>query len=208
MLVFVSILVMLLVAYAHWREGIFTAFCTLVNIFFSGLVCFMFFEPLADELEPLMKSMGTEGYEDSLALVLLFALTLGVLRVVTNNLANTELEFPAPLAKGGGALLGLISGYLVAGFLVCVLQTLPWHENFMYFEARVESSGSGTPSRRLLPPDRVWLALMHRAGALPFSWGEGPTFDPHGEFEFRYARYRRYNDTGKPLPDDGALPGK
>src|SRR5262249_17133285 len=204
MLAFLSILVMLLVAYAHWREGIFTAFCTLVNIFFSGLICFMFFEPLADELEPLMKSMGAEGYEDSLAMVALFAITLGILRVVTNNLANTELEFPAPITKGGGALLGLLSGYLVAGFLVCVLQTLPWHENFLQFEAKVESSDRSTPIRRLLPPDRVWPAL----GAVPMSCAGRAPLPPRCEFGCRYARSRRSNDTGKPLPDDGALPGK
>jgi len=46
----------------------------------------------------------------------------------------------------------------------------------------------------VLPPDRVWLALMRRASTGPFRQGEDPGFDPGGSFEQRYARLRRYAD--------------
>jgi hypothetical protein len=48
-----------------------------------------------------------------------------------------------------------------------------------------------------MPSDRVWLALMHRAGLYAFA-NDTETFDPHGTFELRYARYRRI-DSSHPL---------
>jgi hypothetical protein len=194
MLGFLTVLVMLLVTYAFWREGALTAFTMLVNVFLAGLVAFGCWEPIAAELDALFRGSFLSGYEDSLCLVGLFSLSLGLLRLTTNNLAGSEPVYHPAVRQGGSVLCGLITGYLVAGFLVCVLQTLPWHRNFMNFDPDVQPDVVGAKIRRVLPPDRVWLALMHRASTGPFRWGEDPGFDPGGSFEQRYARLRRYSD--------------
>jgi hypothetical protein len=88
------------------------------------------------------------------------------------------------------------------GFLLCVLQTLPWHQNFMNFDYEVEVA---KPFRRVMPPDRVWLAIVNRASAVSFARGRpleenyehAYEFDSTGSFEIRYARFRRYDDKGK-----------
>jgi hypothetical protein len=216
MLSLLTIIVMLVVAYVYWREGLLTACCMCVNVFLAGLITFNFFEPLAGELEGMFRGSFLAGYEDAVCMTLLFAGTLGALRWVTNNLANTDLDYPALVLRAGNVFFGVLTGYLVSGFLVCMLQTLPWQENFMGFEPKVARKGEGDGSRRLLPPDRVWLALMHRAGAKPLSRSPDPdnpeapppTFDPHGTFELRYARFRRYADDRNPLPDQGECPAK
>lgn len=192
MLILLTIVIMGILGYAYFVEGLSTAFVMCCNVIGAGLVAFNFWEPLADQLD-----LG--GYEDALCLVAIFTLTLGVLRTVTNQIANTEIEFASQIQRLGGALFGLITGYLVSGFLVCVMQTLPWHENFMLYDPKPES---GKAISKVLPPDRVWLAMMHRAGEGGFSGGDG-TFDPHGSFIFRYARYRRYNDQRDPMPYRG-----
>jgi hypothetical protein len=198
---FLTIVIMLAVAYAYLREGVFTAFVMCCNVFLAGLVAFNFWEPLANQLDPALA-----GYEDILCLILLFSLTLGLLRAVTNSLSRTQIDFPPAVQRGGGAIFGLAAGYLVSAFLVCVLETLPWHENFMFFEWQYDS-GQESPLRAVLPPDRLWLATMHRAGAYAFSNNEDgkpgassslydryKTFDKYGTFSLRYARYRRYGD--------------
>jgi Colicin V production protein len=209
---FVTVVIMLSVAYAYLREGLFTACTMAINVFLAGLVAFNFWEPLASILDPMLAGTFLHGYEDAFCLVPLFSLTLGFLRALTNNLAGSRVEFQGWLQSGGGILFGLITGYLVSGFLVCVLQTLPWHENFMFFEPKYET-GREHLFRHVLPPDRVWLGLMHRAGAYAFSNHEDPkqaasplyydryvTFDKYGNFELRYARYRRYGDNRGPMP--------
>jgi hypothetical protein len=188
-LALLTLLVMAVVAYAHWREGLLTAFAMTCNVLAAGLLAFNFYEPVAAELEPAFAGSFLEGYEDALSLFVLFALPLVGLRYLTNSLAYTELDYH-PLAQQVGAVLcALVTGYLVAGFLACLLQTLPLPERFLGFDPQAEPG-----LRRRLPPDRVWLAMMHRAGAGPFANGDNPTFDPDGSFELRYARLRRYRD--------------
>src|SRR6516225_7045838 len=213
MLIFFTILIMLIVAYAEFREGIFTAFTMRVNVILAGLIAFNFWEPLADLLDSSLRDSFLDGYQDLFLLIALFCVSLGLLRAATNNLANKQIAFPAVLQQFGAAGIGLLIGYLVTGFLLCALQTLPWHRNFMDFEPRSRNEGD---MRRLLPPDRVWLALMHYAGANGFArsadneaadspFDRYPTFDRSGTFELRYWRYRRYSDKEGPMPYHGEL---
>jgi hypothetical protein len=213
---FFTVAVMLIVAYAYWREGLLTACTMFVNVFLAGLVAFNFFEPLANLLEPAFADNFLRGWEDGLCLMVLFSLTLGFLRLVTNSIAPTDLHYPPVLLRAGGVFFGVATGYLASGIIICILQTLPWHEHFMGFEAKYDPSVVGGGMRNVLPPDRVWLALAQRAGAYAFANFEDEdvkepqkreeryrTFDKYSTFELRYARYRRYNDDREALPDLG-----
>ena len=205
MLPFLTVLIIGGVCYAFWHEGLLTACCMFVNVLIAGVIAFFFFEPIADELDGMLQGTFLSGFEDCFCLVLLFSVTLGLLRLATNGLAYTDLDYPEGLLRGGSVVFGLLTGYLVAGFLVCAFQTLPMTENFMGFETKVSDENQPKTLRRFIPPDRVWLAMMHRAGAGPLSWGEGPTFDPNANFALRYSRYRRKDAQDKSRPDDGVL---
>src|SRR5262245_45738864 len=116
-----TLLVMAGVAYAYLREGLFTAFTMAVNVFLAGVVAFNFFEPIADSLEPGFRDSFLRGFEDAVVLVVLFAASLALLRWATNSLARAEIHYQSQLQRGGGVLFGLVAGYLVCGFLLCVL---------------------------------------------------------------------------------------
>jgi hypothetical protein len=212
---FFTVVFMLIIAYVFFLEGVFTAFFMTFNIFFAGLVAFNFFEPLADLLEPPLAGTFLGGFEDAFCLTAIFCLTLGLLRLITNSINHTRILLPAALQSGGAVLFGLVAGYLLSGFLLCTFQTLPWHQNFLSFNPTFEP-GPEHLFRRVMPPDRVWLALMYRAGACAFSSDEDDnpkssattrykTFDKYGTFELRYARYRRYNSEGVVRPYQGEL---
>lgn len=213
MLVIFSILVILIVGYAHCREGLFIASTMLVNVLLSGLLTFTFWEPVADELDILFAGTMLAGYEDVFVLTLLFTVFLIVIRMISHKLVPVQTEFPGYVQQVGGGVFGLVTGYLVAGFLVCVLQTLPWHEHFLEFRPRAEGE---TGMRRVLPPDRVWLALMRYAGTQAFAnrveredaaspYDRYSTFDSAGTFELRFLRYRRFSESRLPLRYQGEL---
>lgn len=191
LLAFFTFVIMLAGAYAFWRQGVLPAFAMVVNILLAGLVAFNFFEPIAAQLDPMLTDTILQGYEDSFSLVALFSLTLLFLRWASNELIHTLITYNALIQQGGAVLFGVLAGYLVAGFLTCVAQTLPAHEHFLQLEPRVGTDSSGNVRHRLLPPDRVWLALMHRASKTAFDWDETSVFDPDGSFELRYAHERR-----------------
>jgi hypothetical protein len=84
---------------------------------------------------------------------------------------------------------------------------LPWHERFIDFNPDYDPNLAGASLRRVLPPDRVWLALMHKLSSDRLDWQDNNSFDRNGDFELRYARYRRYSDTrDSPLPYSGESP--
>jgi uncharacterized membrane protein required for colicin V production len=188
MLVLFTLLVMILVAYAGLRNGLLNALAMVVNIVIAGLVAFNFYEPLANELEMNTIRSFLEGTDDALALTLLFGITLAVLRVTVENLVPSELDLPALAQQISTGLVGLFAGYLLAGFLVCVWQTLPIEEKFLGFDHTVTAEAG--PARRFLPPDRVWLSMMNYAGQGPLAQSNSTYFDPEGSFSLRYARRR------------------
>lgn len=144
----ISIGIMVGVAYAHAREGFYSAATILFASIVAALVAFGFYEPLVETVGEL------GGYEDALCLVGLYAVTLGVLRYASISLVPHEVHTHPHLHQLGGGLFGLITGYLAAGFLICVWQTLPWHVNFMGYEPSV--------TRRAMPPDQNFLRLMRQ----------------------------------------------
>ncbi len=190
MLGFLTFLIILITVYVFWHQGVLPAFAMVVNVLLAGLIAFSFFEPIAAELEPMLADSFLHGFEDSLCLVLLFSLSLMFLRWAANSLIHTDIGYGAIVQQGGAVVFGALAGYLVAGFLLCVAQTLPLEQHFMHFEAQVDPTSPGAKIRRVLPPDHVWLALMHRASIESLGWDE-PAFDADGSFEIRYAQERR-----------------
>src|SRR5262249_2512266 len=151
---------------------------------------FNFFEPIAAALDPIFADMFLHGFEDSLALMFLFCFSLGILRLLTNTLAISDLEFPPVVLRAGGVVFGLATGYLASGFIACVLQTLPYHEHFLGFEYNLDPNSPGHAVRSVLPPDRVWLALMQRAGAYAFANAvDDPNADSPYDRNFTFDKY-------------------
>jgi hypothetical protein len=203
------------VAFMQYRNGLFTAVIMILQVLLAGIVAFNFWEPIAQYLEDSIFSDFSMllGYEDAIALTVLFSLTLLGLRWITNRINKAMIDFPPLAQQIGGPAAGVVSGYLVAGFLVCVMETMPLETNFLGFEPR-KADEPGL--RSYFPPDRVWLALMRHAGAYPFSWNEAntqsdntyersETFDRMGTFELRYLRYRRLPRVGPPMRYENEL---
>lgn len=200
MLMLATLVIMLIVGYAQFRNGISSSIGLLISVLLSGLLAFNFWEPLADLVEPYTQGTMVSGCEDLILLVLIFSVALALFRLAINTyLAPDLIDQHGMLQFFGAAGVGLITGYLVAGFLLCAVQTLPLDDHFLDFETRAPQEA---PLRSFLPPDRVWLSLMRHAATYPLnSKEENPdadtmhdrfaTFDRHGTFELRYQRYRR-----------------
>ncbi|HZZ81401.1 MAG TPA: CvpA family protein [Gemmataceae bacterium] len=209
-----ALLIMIGCAYAQYRNGLFSSIAMLFMVLLSGLVAFGFWEPIADLLDPIFQNNALTGCEDMIVMVLLFALTLFLLRLALTYLNPEMIEQHGHLQQLGALVVGLVMGYFLSGFLICAMQTLPLDVNFFDFEPRETNEAFYRP---YYPPDRVWLALMRQESAGAYSWKEEPapkgdsgvdryvTFDREGTFELRYTRYRRNTDARGPLPYFGEL---
>ena len=203
MLLVATVLIVLAVGYSQYSNGLFSSVAMLLKVVLSGMVAFNYCDPIADALDPILGQGQLAGCEDFLVLTSLFSLSLLVLRITTNYLAPDMITEHGYLQFVGASCVGFITGYLVAGFLVCAIQTLPLDERFLDYEPR---SASESPLRTLIPPDRVWLSLMRHASAVPLapaSTDDSKTFDQHATFELRFLRYRRGFEGKGPMPYQG-----
>jgi uncharacterized membrane protein required for colicin V production len=209
-----TLLIMLATAYAQYRNGLFSSFAMLFMVLLSGLVAFGFWEPLADMLDPVFQFNALSGCEDMIVMVLLFAATLFALRLAMTYLNTEMIDEHGHLQHLGAAAVGLVTGYFLAGFLICATQTLPLDVNYFDFEPRETILEPGY--RAFFPSDRVWLSMMQQASAGAFSAKEEhpekekavdryATFDREGTFELRYMRYRRTTEGRPALPYFGEL---
>ena len=127
MLSALTVLIMLIVAYSFFREGLFTAIVALVNIFLAGLIAFNFWEPVTGLFDSVLDGTFLDGFQDFMVLILLFAIVLSLLRFATNNFAFSQIEFSPVLQQFGGAGVGVLTGYMLSGFLISAMETLPWY---------------------------------------------------------------------------------
>ncbi|GBD36434.1 hypothetical protein HRbin36_01559 [bacterium HR36] len=177
--------VLLTLAAAAWfaTQGLFFSATTWLSLWLAGFFAFWLFEPLAYLTEGLLGPLA-----DAVSLTALFCLGFVALRGARRWLVRQEIVFPIWVERASGAFFGLLIGYALAGFLFCIWQTLPIHQNLLHYNPE---RGVG-----LGQPDRLWLAVMHRASrqnlrrADPIQ-DESYVFDPDGSFVWRYSRYRR-----------------
>lgn len=196
-----TLVIMGAVAYAHFREGLVASFTHCFAVLVAGMLALQAWPFATRELEPLVKDSFLAGFEDAIVLVVVFCLAMIVLRLAAKAVLKREFDFAPKVDQAGGVGFGLLTGYFVAGFLACILQTLPWHENFLGFKH--DDDGF---SNRVFPPDQVWLKIMHRSHRGTFSNGEDNT-KVLQEFSKTFAKERRYTDKPAPSqPPPGAAP--
>jgi hypothetical protein len=177
--------ILLILGTAAWfaTQGVFFSAVMWLSVWLAGFFAFWLFEPLANAAERVLGS-----FADGVMLTSLFCLGLVALRGARRWLVPREIVFPLWVDRLGGAVFGLLIGYALAGLIFCIWQTLPIQQRFLNYDPQ---RGIG-----LGQPDRLWLAVMHRASremlqrADPLQ-DESYVFDPDGSFIWRYWRFRR-----------------
>ncbi|MCS6975768.1 MAG: CvpA family protein [Gemmatales bacterium] len=193
-----TLALMLALGVLQQEEGAFRAWLLFVHVLFAGFLTFDLFEPMARALGQLGPTWDL--YADAVAITVLFCVIVLALRWITGRLMVAEPALPWLVRRFGGFVLGAATGYVVAGMLLCMVQTLPLPQRFLWYDP---DNGIGLGS-----PDRVWLAMMHRASGVVFDRPRGQTrwFDADGSFILRYARYRRLSADGTRMQNRGEFP--
>ncbi|MGD9646566.1 MAG: hypothetical protein AB7U73_12700 [Pirellulales bacterium] len=196
-MIFPLLLVVLMVAVfaSLMRDGLWSNLLMLINVVTAGLVAMTFFEPLA----ALLTKKIPKGimFWDILALWVLFAATLGVLRTITDKVSRFRVRFKPPVEMAGGYLLALVVAYVSISFTATTLHTAPLARNFLWLGFKPED-----PLLFGLKPDRQWLAFVQMVsrGSLARLVDENDedkyVFDPKAEFMPKYASRRsKYEET-------------
>ena len=197
MLTLVLLLIFLIVAAAMWAQGLWNSVVTLINLLLAMMLAFNYFEPLANLAE---KQQPSYGYlADFAALWILFVVSFGLLRMMTDILSRKRVAFDFWTETVGRSVLALFVAWLFVGFVCATLHTAPLGPHPLGFQ---ETPTSGNFLG--MSPGRQWLAFMQSRSRGALSRYDEPQqplpedenrkvriFDPESRFILKYYQRRK-----------------
>lgn len=177
-----AIVLVLLTAYLWMARGFWSALIHLVCTLIAGAVAFGVWEPLSYFLLALAPERGfltfLEGIAWGAGLIVPFALTLFVTRLISDGVIPANVQNNKALDYVGAIACGLGSGVVTAGVLVIAIGYTRVGSNFLgyrpvnYTEQRQLGSGSLERTGGLwVPVDRLTASLYQTASRTSLSTG-------------------------------------
>ena len=170
----IDLILILIFAGVTWAvagEGPWGAIMVFFSVLLSGLLAMNIFEPVAEMLQGVLSGYEWQHRVDIIALLGVFAISVWVLREVTDRIMPTSLDVSG-LVYETRWLFGAATGYAVMAILLTALHTAPLSREFIGF--RPERSNLFDA----LAPDRQWLGFTQYVSEHVMRSGStGPIFD-------------------------------
>jgi hypothetical protein len=191
---FFLFLIFLIVGASLWFQGLWSAGLSLVNILLAAMIATNVYEPIAAMIEGFDRSFT--HLLDFTVLWIVFAVTFGILRLFTDMLSKTRVQFDMPVEMVGRSLLAVWAAFLFVSFTAFSLHMAPLNNPTPL--GAWQSPGSGV----FFNADRLWLRFMHSRSRGALARGNSgaeeqypgdedvQTFDPHGRFPLKYHERR------------------
>ena len=177
-----SVAVFVVVVYASYRMGLFSALVILFVIVLSASAAVTLLVPLSN----VLKLAGMGWYTQPLCFMGTFLVSLVVLQTGASYLYPPRLEMPKAVHVGGGVVLGVVNAYLLTGVLMT---------GFMLFPGTGESPDKVVFPSRTIGADVVFVNAMQwmsrQTGSVTF---------PADDFLDK-ARREKYRDSVKERND-------
>jgi hypothetical protein len=163
----------LFMTYVVSSEGAWGAALLFFNVVFAGMIAFNFYEPLAQ----LIDSTGIGwGFSDTLSMMLIFCVSLLLLRMITETIAPAQVRFPAAVFHVTRLVFALGTVLVTFSIILLAFHAAPIHKQMF---------GYITYDRR--PPfglglDHHWLGFFqHTTGDIFARYGVGAR-DPYRSY--------------------------
>ncbi len=187
------------IGYSLMAEGFFGATLMLMNVIFSGLIAFSYYEPLAKMLADAVPNLS--GSADMFSLFGLMLISFIILRNITLLVAKRDVRFPKIVELLGRVVMGFGCAAVLMGMLLLGMATAPVHKDLFSTIKPDDKPPFG------LGLDGKWLAMLHQATGVAFArYGDAGArqFDGDGQWVANHRAARPYEGE----PEAPAAPAK
>jgi uncharacterized membrane protein required for colicin V production len=115
--------------YALASEGLWGAALMFFNALFAAMITLNFYEPLAQLIGTNVTFLS--GYADALSILLIFTVSLLILRLITEQLAPSMVRFPKPLYHLGRIFFALGGSLVTMGVMLLALDASPVNKKIL-----------------------------------------------------------------------------
>ncbi len=112
----------LIVAFFHYVQGFFSATISAILVAIAAVVALGWYEQVA----PLLFNIKFYDQAASISMVVLFAVTYFVPRLICDSLIPGNVRLPFIVEKVGAAVMGIIAGLLSTGVVAVAAEALPF----------------------------------------------------------------------------------
>lgn len=182
MLFMLLLLIFLGIGAAIWFHGLWSCAITVVNLILAMLIATNYYEPTADLIESFEPAYSY--LYDVLALWLLFIISFGILRGISDAISSNKIEFSLPVEMTGRSLLAIWASWLIICFISFTLHIAP-------LNSATPLGAYTTPSAGIFlgqQPDHLWLGFFQQSSRGSFAGGT--EFDTDGVFLYKYHKRR------------------
>lgn len=196
----IAILGTLLLAFLWSTRGFFSALINLACTLAAGAIAFAFWEPVGYKLLAMAPARGAgnalEGAAWGLALMIPFAVSYLVLRVIEMATLRANVAVTTPVNYAGGGVCGLLASIIVMGIITMGLANMRFGREFMGHNA-MGWSGNGSVERQnklILPVDDITAGLYSHLSERAFA-SDQPLAKWHPDFaEIGHANRMSFGD--------------
>ncbi|MEN6458388.1 MAG: CvpA family protein [Thermoguttaceae bacterium] len=184
LLTFLMIVIFLACVGMCYPDGLWSNALRLINVMTSALLAMNFFEPLASWMEIQAKSYTYLW--DFISLWAIFAVSMLVLRILTDQLSRVKVKFLKIADRVGSGILAVWIGWIMVMFTMTTLHTAPLAKNFLF--------DGFQPEQKMflgLAPDRCWLGFTQMMSTGAFSCTPESAFDPNSDYMPKYQQRRK-----------------
>jgi hypothetical protein len=190
----VTIVLILGMTWALTSEGLWGAALMFFNALFAAMITLNTYEPLAQLIGTNVEFLS--GYADALCILVIFTVSLLLLRLITENFAPAMVRFPMPLYHLGRLIFGLLGSLITMGMIMIALDASPVNKKIL---GAMDYKYKPFYGLRL---DKEVLAYFQHATGYIFTrvgqadpykeFGNVRAFDPKGDWLLRAQEARPY----------------
>lgn len=162
-IIILATVLILAIAYFQVVQGLFSAAIMTILSIVCAALALNTYEALGEAF--LYSRQGP--YADAVALIVLFVLPLLAVRIVLDKFVSANVVFGSWADRIGGGLLGIVTGMVLVGMLLIVMQMLPFGETVLGYRPYDDALRRDQRAWPLYPDEfTVGLARLVSRGAL------------------------------------------
>jgi hypothetical protein len=166
------------ITYALMSEGLWGSALMFFNVLFASLIAFNFYEPVAQLIIDNVGGATISGMADSVSMMVLFLVSLLLLRLATESVSPAMVRFPTPVYHLGRVIFGLGGAVIMVAMLILGYEASPVQKKMLgVWDFKHKVFNSQFPRF-----DRDYLAFFQYTTGYTFANNGKGERDPTGEF--------------------------
>jgi hypothetical protein len=170
------------ITYALMSEGLWGSALMFFNVLFAALISFNFYEPLAQLIIDQVGNDTLSSFADSVSMMLLFVISLLLLRLATESVSPSMVRFPTPLYHLGRVIFAVGGACIMVAMLLLGYEAAPVQKKILgVWDFKHKVFGQDNFPRL----DRDFLAFFQYTSGYTFARNGSGDLDPAKEFPSR-----------------------